>query len=180
MNEKLSALMDGDLDNQSVRLMVDRLNREDSLKKDWDVYCLIGDVIRGDQQGAPDMVARVMSGLDDEPTVLAPRPMPAEASRRAVWHSLMPIAASVMGVAAVGLVAATMYTGDAGIAPVAAVPRVVTMAPVQNVSVTVPASVETRHREYLFVHQASTGAGPMPSALQYVRTVSAQSEESSR
>jgi sigma-E factor negative regulatory protein RseA len=38
MNEKLSALMDGDLDNQSVRLMVDRLNREDSLKKDWDVY----------------------------------------------------------------------------------------------------------------------------------------------
>jgi len=183
MNEKLSALMDGDLDNQSVRLMVSRLNHEESLKENWGVYCLIGDVLRGDQQGAPDMVARVMAGLDDEPTVLAPRALPAEASRRAAWSSLLPIAASVMGVAAVGLVAATMYTGDAGrggVTPIAALPRVVTTAPVQTVSVPASNATDPLHREYLFVHQASTGAGPMPGALQYVRTVSAQSEDTAR
>ena len=48
--------------------------------------------------------ARVMAELEDEPTLLAPRSQADAAGRRKVWQSLMPLAASVMGVAAVGLV----------------------------------------------------------------------------
>lgn len=185
MNDKLSALIDGDLDEQSTRLVVDRLNRDDALKSDWNLYCLIGDAIRGEHPGASDLVSRVMSGLEVEPTVLAPRAAANDAARRSVWHSLMPIAASVMGVAAVGLVAATMYSGDAAVAPVAqvvSVQRSAAPAGVQSVSVPVAAnrSGGQSNQEYLFVHQAMTGGGPMPSAVQYVRTVSALPQESAR
>lgn len=176
MNNNLSALIDGDLDEQAVRLVVDRLNRDEALRKDWSVYCLIGDAIRGDHQGSPDLVARVMAGLDEEPTVLAPRASANESSRRSLWQSLMPIAASVMGVAAVGLVAATMYSGDTSVAPVASIQRVVAQPGIQAVSAPAATSAKDVYREYVFVHQAMTGGGPMPAAVQYVRTVSTQQE----
>lgn len=183
MKDKLSALIDNDLDEQSVRSMVDRLNRDDALRNEWNVYCLIGDTLRGEHHASPDLVARVMSGLDSEPTVLAPRSIAGNAAQRSVWHSLMPIAASVMGVAAVGLVASTMYSGGAAVAPVAAVASVQRVAPrpaIQSVSVAEPGVASETHREYVFVHQAMTGGGPMPAAVQYVRTVSALPQESSR
>ncbi|MDO9597498.1 MAG: sigma-E factor negative regulatory protein [Azoarcus sp.] len=180
MNNKLSALIDGDLDEQSVRLMVDSLNRDDALRKDWGVYCLIGDAIRGEYQGSPDLASRVMAGLDDEPTVLAPRASVNEPLRRSLWQSLMPIAASVMGVAAVGLVAATMYSDDAVVAPVASIQRVTAQPAIQSVSAPVAVSANDAHREYVFVHQSMTGGGPMPAAVQYVRTVSTLQQEGVR
>lgn len=179
MNDKLSALIDGDLDEFSVRRMVDQLNRDDDLRKDWDIYCLIGDVIRDEEVGSHDLVSRVMAGLEEEPTVLAPNSRNAATTRSSVWTSLLPVAASVMGVAAVGLIAATMYSGDAGVQNLAGAQRVVVSQPVQPVSAQ-GGSGELAHREYLFVHQAMTGGGPMPGASQYVRTVSAQFEESTR
>ena len=35
-------------------------------------------------------------------------------------------------------------------------------------------SVGESHREYVFVHQALSGSGPMPGVTQYVRTVAEQ------
>lgn len=180
MNEKLSALIDGDLDDLLTSQMIDQLNRNDSLRKDWDIYCLIGDVLRDEHGGTPDMVGRVMAGLDSEPTVLAPRGRPAEAVRRGLWQSLMPIAASVMGVAAVGLVAATMYGSDGGVAPVAAAKRAGAGTVSQAATLVSATPDEVAHREYLFVHQAMTGGGSMPGASQYVRTVSAQFKEAAQ
>lgn len=179
MNDKLSALIDGDLDEQAVRLIVDRLNRDDALRKEWDVYCLIGDTLRGEYHDSSDLVVRVMSGLDSEPTVLSPRSSVSDAPRRSLWHSLLPVAASVMGVAAVGLVASTMYSDDAAVAPVASIQRVASQSGMQPVSTPAPA-VNDLHREYVFVHQSMTSGGPMPAAVQYVRTVSPLPQESAR
>ena len=178
MKDKLSALMDGDLDEHSMRPVLDALRRDASLRTDWATYSLIGDALRGEVAGSPDFAARVMASIEAEPTVLAPRPV-APAPAAAAWRKLMPLAASVMGVAAVGWVAHTLYSGNEPLPAVAAVERLpLAEAPVRPVSVTLPA--EDAHREYVFVHQAMTGGGPIPGGVQYVRTVSAAGQEAGR
>lgn len=178
MKDKLSAWIDGDLDDLAANRMADHIGRDESLRKHCDVYWLIGDALRGDAQGA-DLTDRIMSRLDAEPTVLAPRPAAAgAAARQSLWQSLMPIAASVMGVAAVGLVAATMYSSSSDPVPgnMVAVQR--TVLPAQAVPVSV--TVDDPHREYVFVHQAMTGGGPLPTGVQYVRTVSVAAQDVAR
>ena len=182
MKDKLSALIDGDLDENTMRPVFDGLRRDDLLRKDWEAYCLIGDVIRGDQVGSVDFVGRVMSRLDAEPTLLAPAASAVVSARRTAWQALMPIAASVMGVAAVGLVAATLYSQDAA-APSAAValqriaaqPLLASSVQSSVLATRTQVQADDPMREYVFAHQGVSG-GPMPAAVQYVRTVSAQSE----
>jgi sigma-E factor negative regulatory protein RseA len=117
MKDKVSALLDGDLDDQCMRSGLRWRCARIVRCAEWGTYCLIGDTLRGDRAGSDDFVARVMAGLDGEPTVLAPRSAPSGATQRGLAHRLMPIAASVMGVAAVGLVAASLYqAGSAGAA----------------------------------------------------------------
>jgi len=72
MKDKVSALFDGDLDDQGMRAVFDGMRKDASLRKEWDTYCLIGDTLRGDSAGSSDFVSRVMVSLDDEPTLLAP------------------------------------------------------------------------------------------------------------
>ena len=71
MKDKVSALFDGDLDDQGMRAVFDGMRKDASLRKEWDTYCLIGDTLRGDSAGSSDFVSRVMVSLDDEPTLLA-------------------------------------------------------------------------------------------------------------
>ena len=181
MKDKVSALLDGDLDEQATRVVFDGLRRDPDLRRDWEAYCLIGDVLRGDRDGTDDFVARVMANLDAEPTVLAPRAQPASATGQRLWQSLMPIAASVMGVAAVGLVAATLYKQDAPapqlVAGSPAVKVVSTTAPVRPVGQ--PGSGDAM-REYVFAHQGLSRGGPLPAGVQYVRTVSDQRQGNDR
>lgn len=179
MKDKVSALLDGDLDDQVTRTVFDDLKRDPDLRRDWETYCLIGDVLRGDREGSNDFVARVMAGLDAEPTVLAPRMAPAPTRR--VWQSLMPIAASVMGVAAVGLVAATLYKQDAP-APqlVAGTPAVKVVSASTSVRASAQPTSEVAMREYLFAHQGLSRGGPLPAGVQYVRTVSDQRQGNDR
>lgn len=187
MKDKLSALIDGDLDQNAIRPVFDGLRRDASLRKDWDAYCLIGDVIRGERAGSADFVGRVMAGLDEEPIVFAPAASAAASARRSVLRTLMPVAASVMGVAAVGLVAATLYSQEAPAPAAVAVQRIAAQPVIASASAPVLARAQGGGagvaddplREYVFAHQGVSG-GPMPAAVQYVRTVSASSEGASR
>lgn len=185
MKDKLSALIDGDLDEFTMCPVFDGLRRDDSLRRDWETYCLIGDLIRGDRAGSAGFVERVMAGLDAEPTVFAPAASAVASTRRSALQSLMPIAASVMGVAAVGLVAATLYSQGASAPATVAVQRnsaqPVMVSSVQSgaIAARVKGSGDDALREYVFAHQGVSG-GPMPAAVQYVRTVSAQNEGDGR
>ena len=89
--------------------------------------------------------------------------------------ALMPIAASVMGVAAVGLVAATLYKQDAS-APqtLAAAPAVKVVSASSSVRPVAQTASEDVLREYVFAHQGLSRGGPLPAGVQYVRTVSDQ------
>lgn len=183
MKDKLSALLDGDLDEHSVHPVLDSMRRDRSLRADWETYCMIGDVLRGDREPPPNLVASVMEGIEREPTVLAPPSAVAGTGRSGLWRSLMPLAASVMGVAAVGWVAHTLYSQPEAVVKLAATPvrAQVAEAAAQPARSPVPAGVqEDPHREYVFAHQAMTGGGPIPGPVQYVRTVSEVRQDGAR
>ncbi len=181
MKDRLSALLDGDLDEHAMRPVFDDLRRDPNLRLEWDAYCLIGDVLRGEHDGSPDFVGKVMAGLSAEPTVMAPRAAAESAPRSGLVHSVMPIAASVMGVAAVGLVAATLYSGDAaGPSPVVAGSVVASSQAVAADRRDVKLVADDPFREYVFAHQGVSGGGAMPGAIQYVRTVSELRQDSAR
>lgn len=179
MKDKVSALLDGDLDDPGMRSVFDVMRRDGSLRAEWDTYCLIGDALRGDRAGTADFVSRVMAGLDDEPTVLAPRRAPATAAERSLTQRLLPLAASVMGVAAVGLVAASLYRQEAPAPQLAAGgPQVQLVTSTGVLPVAAPASDPMR--EYLLAHQGLSRSGPMPAGMQYVRTVADTREGGAR
>jgi sigma-E factor negative regulatory protein RseA len=181
MKDKLSTLLDGSLDEESMAAMFDLLKRDPSARREWDTWCLIGDVLRGEQGGSPDFVARVMDAVEREPVVFAPARAAASEARRSVWRAMLPVAASVMGVAAVGWVAHTISSQERGgvelaTSPAAVVEQQVSVAGVRGQARTVAVDP---HREYVFAHQAMSG-GPLPGAVQYVRTVSELQPESGR
>ncbi len=176
MKDEISALLDSDLDDASATVVVDSLRRDPALRERWNTYCLIGDVMRGDNMGRPDFAASVMEQIRDEPTLLAPAAMErSESGSSRGPANLMPIAASVMGVLAVGWVAMSMFPKvDDGVSIAATVARapIIEQVGIQTASAVV-ADQSDPHRKYVFVHQAMNGGGPIPGALQYVRTVSA-------
>ncbi|MFN3986552.1 MAG: sigma-E factor negative regulatory protein [Rhodocyclaceae bacterium] len=173
MNDKVSALLDGDLDDHACARLLDGMRTDPSLRRQWDAYCLIGDALRGEHAQAGDFAARVMAGLDSEPTVLAPAVSVQARERRGLARALMPVAASVMGVLAVGWVAFTLSSQPQTGVPMASVAPRMTPEPMPVTARANP--TETRddaHREFVFVHQAMSGGGPIPGVVQYVRTVS--------
>jgi sigma-E factor negative regulatory protein RseA len=179
MEEKLSAMLDGEVDNAVAQALLKRFKNDETLRGDWDTYCLLGDVIRDGvladrEQSDEDFVARVMSRLDDEPTVLAPQRQvaPTTHNNSSLWHRLLPIAASVMGVLAVGGVVLALSSG--GDSPVE-MAQVVDIPVVETAPVVARTSELTR-RDYMMAHQVMAG-GPMPAAVHYVRTVSGSAEE---
>ncbi|MCF8192464.1 MAG: sigma-E factor negative regulatory protein [Burkholderiales bacterium] len=96
--ERISELMDGELDGLQADLLLRRMNDGDA-RASWEAYHLIGDVLRGDL--GCQVSGRVSARLAAEPTVLAPRPL-AGVQTRGLGMS---IAASVAAVAVVGYLA---------------------------------------------------------------------------
>lgn len=166
MKERVSALLDGALDDDASARVFESIKRDAGLREDWERYCLIGDVLRDESSLSAGFTDKVMASLDGEPTVLAP-----VRRERSAWAvRLMPIAASVMGVAAVGWVALTLNGPGPEVQRLAsAKPAAVVAAPVERVAL---APAEASEREYLFAHQAMAPAAGMPGVAHYVRTVS--------
>lgn len=167
MKERVSALLDGALDDEASLRLFESIKRDAGLRRDWESYCLIGDVLRDDAPLSADFTSKVMAGLSEDVTVLAP-----VRRESASWmRSLMPIAASVMGVAAVGWVAMTLNGPGAEVQRLASAkpPAALSVMPVERGQL---APAESSEREYLFAHQAMAPAAGMPGVAHYVRTVS--------
>ncbi len=158
MNERISALMDGELPEPDLSRDLARLNSDPGLLQSWDTYHLIGDALR--DHLAPGFAARVMERLAAEPTVLAPSRR--LASRRIVRTSLK-VAAGVAGVALV----AWMALPELGPTPQQAAVPPQQAAPALAAT---PAAVGVEN--YLLVHQSFSPAGAMQGVAPYVRTVS--------
>ncbi|WP_042062097.1 RseA family anti-sigma factor [Aeromonas allosaccharophila] len=72
--EQISALMDGDLIDAEV---LNELEMDSDLQDTWGRYHLIGDAMRGDLPVnlQLDLSDSIMAALEDEPTILAPKPV---------------------------------------------------------------------------------------------------------
>lgn len=168
MNEKLSALMDGELDRSDALAEIKSLGQNAEARADWDCYHLIGDALRGESDDASARRRRsseaIFARIAAEPTVLAPQAMAKHAKSSGVagkTRVALAMAASVVTVSAIGIVAyqqqralpdAQMALTAKGQSPSAAIVPVATAAD--------PAA-HARVNDYLVVHRQFSN----PSAL---------------
>ncbi len=73
-NEALSALMDGELDEMSLRRTLNQLDDEPELKATWSRYHLQRDMMKGDVSAfsSMDISAAVSAAIDSEEQVMTP------------------------------------------------------------------------------------------------------------
>lgn len=174
MNEKLSALMDGELARDEAHGVIRKLGADAQHRADWDAYHLIGACLRG--EGVSKLPARdrctdaIFSRLAAEPTVLAPaalrKPGPGERRTRLA----LAMAASVVTVSAVSVIALKQQQGTS-VAPVKLVQQV---APQPVSDPAQRAQAELRVNDYLVVHrQFANPSAFQPAALNRTREAAA-------
>ena len=153
MNERISALMDGELEDQAADELIPMLARERDALETWRVYHLISDALRENQP------------LPRAPVVtLQPR-------RRIA----LPIAASLAAVTLVGWLAFSPPQEPAAPqAAVAGAPGAVAQAPMLRVPL--PSATS----DYLLAHQGFSPRVSLQGMAPYVRTVSDQAREARR
>ncbi len=193
--ERISALMDGELDRDEVARLIPGMNERDELREAWDTYHLIGDTLRG-QPSAPSRVARTVAiQLAQEPTILAPRRATAGPVRRFVLPSLA-AAAAVATVTWISLETQQAPTGPAVAMPASQLVFPAAMTQPLNVlpafaQVNYPASASpaaspaiqlpSRHIDaYLAAHQEFSPRTTMQGLAPYVRTVTAGAADTGR
>src|SRR5256885_7984585 len=100
MNDKISALVDGEVDDKSAAEMIDWLGRDGDALHAWRGYHLISDAMRDSRMLSEGFTARVAARLSAEPALLAPARLQAEPRKWLVLSA----AASVAAVSLVGWV----------------------------------------------------------------------------
>lgn len=107
MKEQLSALMDGEFDTSNADHLLIVAKSDGELRRAWNAYHMIGDVMRGEHAYHSNITNRIMDAIDSEPTVLAP--VAAQVTQVKLQESLFKktafwsVAASVTAVMFVGL-----------------------------------------------------------------------------
>lgn len=181
MKANVSALIDGELDEPLQAAVLDTLCRDWDLRRRWEIYWEIGDCMRGADCLSLGFTREVMDRLAVEPTVVAP-----VAKRRSGLRPfLVPVAASVAGVALVAWVAfrslpAEQAGPDLAAEPVAALaalpPPASASLPVQAVPSQSPAGEEApppaSGLAYLLAHQGYSPSRGLQGVTQYLRVVS--------
>ncbi|MDR2196096.1 MAG: sigma-E factor negative regulatory protein [Gallionellaceae bacterium] len=160
MKQHISAMMDGELYDDEADALLNRMKRNSDSSENWDVYHLIGDVLRQPDDVRVGSNQALYEHLRAEPTVLAPQRR--TASQSAKWYAVS-AAASVGALALVGWM--SMQIGDNTMPQVVALQPVVTPAPAS--------APRTLNDDYLMAHQEfSPGAGMRDAA--YARVASGQ------
>jgi sigma-E factor negative regulatory protein RseA len=168
MKQRLSELMDGELDDKSAAALIQALGSDEQAVRVWRTYQLIGDAMRESRPLSADFSARLSRRLAAEPTVLAPRALRAESRR---WYALS-AAASVAAVALVGWLAFSPGPGP-GQPPAATVAQARPTAEPKPAMVPLPRATN----DYLLAHQAFSPRVSLQGMAPYARTVSEQAVE---
>ncbi len=151
MKERISALMDDEIDADGADHLFKALKSDAELAGRWSTYHMIGDVMRGEAPLSADFSRKLMAQIDNEPTVLAPR----KSSHHA--HSFL--------MTAVASVAAVMFVSWMVLQQQAHSPSG-DIAPTVAINSVSPESVNS----YVVAHQ-NTFAGAGIQAAYYVRPV---------
>lgn len=178
MNSKLSALLDGELEQDEVALLCNALHRHRELAQGAHAYVVIGAALRGEPVACGDLTARIMTALADEPVVLAPRP-----SLLTRWQRpMLAMAASVAGVLVVAAVVLAPQDGKVGeVIPALAQRGVPANGNSGKAEKPMPQQLAAADmQEYLIAHQAHSMGATLGAGSQQIRTVSLVSEGAAR
>lgn len=158
MNEKLSALMDGELAREEAHIVIKKLGADEQHREDWDAYHLIGSCLRGEavtRAPAGDRCTEaIFSRLAAEPTVIAPAALRKSVVGDSRTRLVLAMAASVVTVSAVSVIALKQQQG-ASVAPVKLVQQIAPqpLADSSAGSLTQRAQADVRVNDYLVVHR---------------------------
>ena len=166
MKEKISALMDGELEGRAAEQMVDALRGEGEALETWRLYHLISDGMRDTRVLRAGFTASVSARLAAEPTVLAPGVLP---GRTPVQRFAFAAAASIAAVALVGWLAF-------GPQPQVAQP----MAKLETPRAPVTVQLTNAANDYLLAHQGFSPRVSLRGMVPYVRTVADHPGESGK
>lgn len=161
MNEEISQLMDGELDDDQAQRLFSAMQGS-KMQHEWQVYHLMGDALRDTPSVSSDFMQRFNARLAEEPTVLAPH--------RVFRHKPRMIALSAAAsVTAVGLVVwAVLQTGA-----VSTPASTMAMAPQAILT-------SSDVNPYLLAHQEYSPSVAMQGMAPYIRTVSEVREGAAR
>ncbi len=175
MKNKISALMDGELDNVDIADTIAQIKKTEELRNEWATYHLIGDTLRQSVVVPIDIASNVSMRLAAEPTVLAPRSPTKHKSR----VFALSVAASMM-TAVAAVVWMSMQTMDRPLEPITE--KSVLQAAVQTEPTVISASVlaPAQINDYLLAHGEFSPRTAMHGAVPYIRTVADSDKRSTR
>ena len=163
MKDRISQLMDGELDERAAAEQIAACGRGGEALETWRTYHLISDAMRDTRVLSAGFSASVVARLEAEPTVLAPQRRRAESRTRFALSA----AASFAAVGLVGWLAFAPQPGNAP-APMAQAPAVqIQEAPLAMVPL--PSSAN----DYLLAHQGFSPRVSFQGIAPYARSVSA-------
>ena len=181
--EKVSSLMDGEMDDDESRLAYSRVREQPALNEAWSTFHLIGDTMRGEPLLSERFQSDLAKRLAEEPVILAPQPSKAGRVRRYTTYALS-AAASVVAMAWVGWIAlstggpessqvavnASTPSRQAG--PVAVANPSSTQVTVSPALASVSPESSSSADQYLLAHQGVSPSTAFQGVAPYVRTVS--------
>jgi len=176
MKDRISVLMDGELDDRSAAQVIDAVTSSSNAgsqagseaRDAWRTYHLISDALGKSRMLSEGFSERVAAALAAEPTVLAPRRLGGAGEPRR-WVAL------AAGVAAVSLV------GWLGFAPQQPAVQVAKAPPAVLKEAKPPVvALPTGTNDYLLAHQAFSPRMSLVGMAPYVRTVSEPAREARR
>ena len=168
-DERFSALVDGEETQTSD--VLSKLQQDDELRQRWQRYHVIRDAMTGHVEGQslPDISASVSQALENEPTVLAPKPKTSRLQTIYKQASGFAVAATVATVAVI-TVQQTQVAQNTNVQTAAVNPP----ANVQLTTVNsrLDSAVESKLSGYLVHHNEYSVTAKMQGALPYMRIVS--------
>jgi sigma-E factor negative regulatory protein RseA len=164
MKEKISQLMDGELDRNEADAALRTLRGDPEALEAWRTYHVISDAMRDTPLLSAGFSARLAARLAGEPTVLSPaRRIPAP---QVAWAA----AASVAAVALVGWLALAPQHDPAS-------PQVAQATAAVAPPVTKVIALPRAANDYLLAHQSFSPRAYLQGMAPYVRTVSEPADE---
>jgi len=194
--ERISALMDGELERDEARRLLDAIKAREDLQFAWSTFHVIGDAMREGRHLPADYAGRLSARLAQEPTILAPRAMQTPRWQRYT----LPAFAAAAAVAAVTWVVGEMQgplvpqaplAGAGGAGMTATAPASPAATPTASIASTAvpsptiqiqPAGFTSRANlnDYLFAHQEYSPSTAIQGVVSYIRAVPNASAEPNR
>ena len=177
MREKISALVDGELDEQETERLLRRVGQDETLARVWQRYHLMRAVIRNESiYYEPDLAQRIAEAIDSE---LATPPAAGHGRWRSSapsrWLPGMALAAS-LAVVTIGSTLALRSTDDTSLNPPADVTRIAATERATRWDGADPELEETLNG-FLVEHGEFTTASGMNGLISYAKFVSYDSSK---